>query len=68
MRINENMDLQQLAERMGEATRQEAAHMRSALVVIGAWDTTEEVEEKEWLKMLDAAVAQAKWDHLGGSN
>lgn len=63
MKISITMNLAQLAQLMGDnATEAEAMHMRATLDGIGAWDSTEDVPEGEWLKMLDGAVAQAKYD------
>ena len=63
MIINENMNLGELAERMGpDATEAEAAHMRASLAGLGAWERTEDVPEDEWLKLIDGAVAQAELD------
>lgn len=63
MKISSTMNLAQLAQLMGDnATEAEAMHMRATLDGIGAWDSTEDVPEGEWLKMLDGAVAQAKYD------
>lgn len=63
MKISSTMNLAQLAQLMGDnATEAEAIHMRATLDGIGAWDRTEDVPEDAWLKMLDGAVAQAKYD------
>jgi hypothetical protein len=63
MKISENMNLSELAERMGpDATEAEASHMRAALDGMGRWENTEEVSEAEWLGLCEGAVAQAKLD------
>mgnify|MGYP003661735571 CR=1 FL=1 len=63
MKISSTMDLAQLAERMGDvATEAEARHMRATLEGLGAWERTEDVPENEWLRLIEAAVAQAEQD------
>ena len=58
MRIESTMDLQQLAERMGEpATAEEARAMRSLLIAAGFdGQRTEDVPERAWAAALDAAA------------
>ena len=63
MKISDTMNLSELRERMGEsATTAEAKHMRAALDGLGAWSDTKDVPEKTWHELVEAAVAQAKWD------
>ncbi len=61
MKIERNMNLLRLAQRMGsEATEAEAARMRDILVGSGfdGVDTTD-IDDPEWTAMLDAVVAGA---------
>lgn len=61
MLIESTMDLQQLAERMGEpATADEARAMRSLLIAAGyEGKRTEDVPERAWAAALDAAAKTA---------
>ena len=58
--ISETMNLNDLADRMGGATADEAHQMRFVLVCSG-WDgkTIDEVSESEWLSMINEAVELA---------
>lgn len=59
MQIKYNMDLNQLAERMGNvATEEDAEAMRELLVEKYDGSDVEDVPEVEWLALLDAAVAK----------
>lgn len=59
MQITTDMDLGQLAERMGaETTEAEARSMRRVLVAEG-WGCTEEVPAIYWHMALDAAASRA---------
>ena len=55
MRIETQMDVEQLRDRMGEATNQEAESMRDLLTESEYRDTSD-IPESEWLAMLDTAV------------
>jgi hypothetical protein len=60
MQITPNMNLDQLAEHMGDcATADEARAMRD-LLVEAEYESTGEVPEAEWLKMLDLAAQQGR--------
>ncbi len=60
MQITTIMNLDQLAEHMGDiATADEARAMRDLLVEAG-YNSTSEVPEAEWLTMLDLAAQQAR--------
>ena len=56
MLITEHMDLDMLAERMGDATESEAWNMRELLVRNGYTDETEDIDEDEWLALCKVAV------------
>lgn len=58
--ISETMNLNDLADRMGGATADEAHHMRFVLICSG-YDgrTTDDVSETDWLLMVDEAVELA---------
>lgn len=57
MQINKHMDLYALAELMGkDATPEEAERMREQLVR-GCWDTTENVPDELWSRMLDEVAS-----------
>ena len=60
MIITDKMNLDQLAERMGDATESEALYMREALIGSGEWNTTEEISSEEWAKLCEAAIAKAE--------
>ncbi|MDH1506276.1 hypothetical protein N5I20_14525 [Aeromonas caviae] len=58
MKVHSNMDLNQLAERMGtEATLDDAAAMRELLVEKFDGQDTAEIPEGEWMALLEEAVA-----------
>ncbi len=59
MEINEQMDVEQLRQRMGDATTAEAEQMRNLLVLKG-WETTDRIHERDWLSLLDQAAKMAK--------
>ena len=64
MKISANMNLDQLAERMGGATDAEAEHMRALLDDLGVYSNTEDVPGDEWVKLCEeaAVAAQAEMD------
>lgn len=55
--ISETMNLDDLADRMGGATADEAHSMRFVLIYSG-YDgkTTDDVSETDWLSMIDESV------------
>lgn len=58
--ISETMNLDELSDRMGGATADEAHQMRFVLICSGyAGKTTDDVLETDWLSMLDEAVELA---------
>lgn len=57
MKISSTMNLDQLAERMGDATQGEAAVMRDLLADRYDGKDTADVPESEWLAMLNEAAA-----------
>ncbi|QJT37090.1 hypothetical protein E4188_22695 (plasmid) [Aeromonas media] len=58
MKIHSDMDLTQLAERMGtEATPEDAAAMCDLLVEKFDGQDTSEIPEGEWLALLEEAAA-----------
>lgn len=57
MRVHSDMDLNQLAERMGpEATLADASAMRDFLVEKFDGQDTSEIPEGEWLAMLESRL------------
>lgn len=58
MKIERNMDLNQLAERMGcGTTREDAAMMREFLLAnVGTWERTEDVPQSVWNVGVEEAV------------
>ena len=57
MEITRTMDLAQLAERMGaEATIDEARRMRDLLVAEHDGESTDDIDEIQWIRMLDRAI------------
>jgi hypothetical protein len=64
MIIDGNMNLDQLAERMGDvATKEDARAMRGILIEQGHWNKdTGDIEEAEWHYCLEAAVRFAAED------
>ena len=55
MEIASNMDLEFLRQRMGATTAGDAERMRT-LLVAGGYRETSDIEEYEWLEMLDQAA------------
>lgn len=53
MKIEKNMDLDQLAERMGNAATREDAGIMCEFLLCGPYNDTEEMPNEEWAEMLN---------------
>ncbi len=55
MKIDLEMDLSELAERMGSTVPEREALIMRALLVDSGYNYTETVPDSDWLKMIDLA-------------